>query len=343
MIERREFIRRGFGVVATLAVGDLLASCASVATSSASPTPLPPPETKTIRLNFGACDAPLMVSERYLREEGFTDIQFSDISPALAALTSGKADVTMPFLALLAAAVDSGKPFVGLGPLHTGCVELWAPPGVATLKDIRGHTVVVNGKTPDRLNTLFIFISLKNAGIDPSEVNFVVQPDADLTKLFLEGKSDLLFAATTAAVAFHANAANKGHVVLDQAMDAPWSQNDCCVITTTTDWFRANPVAARRVLRAIYSAADGLPKDRVDAAKIATDKGLFGGTQNVELVRGAANMVPYDWRKYDLAESTRFHAKLMNSVGLLKLTADEVVSKAIDPSIAKELATQLKL
>ena len=53
-------------------------------------------------------------------------------------------------------------------------------------------------------------------------------------------------------------------------------------------------------------------------------------------------MVPYDWRTYDLADSMRFHAKLLNSVGLLKLTPDEVVTKVVDLHFTKELAIELK-
>ncbi len=124
-------------------------------------------------------------------------------------------------------------------------------------------------------------------------------------------------------------------------MDAPWSGEDCCALTTTTDWVKANPVAAKRALRAIYRSADAIPADRADAAKIATDKGLFGGAQNVELVRGASNMVSYDWRKYDFAESMRFHAKLLNEVGLLKMTPDEAVAKATDSRIYRQLQSEL--
>ncbi len=348
MVGRRELIRRGFGVVAAVAVGDVLAACAPAAVSapSATPipapsaTPLPPPETKTLRLSLGPCDAPLMISERYLQDEGFTDIQFD--SPGLAGLTGGKTDLAGMFMPTLATAVDGGKAVIGLGGLHTGCSEFWTPQSVATLKDVRGHTVVVNAKTPDNLGYSMIAMALKNAGVDPSEVNFVVQPDADLTKLFLDGKSDLLFLATTGAFAFETNPANKGHIALDQAKDPPWSQQDCCVLTVTTDWLRANPVAAKRAFRAIYRAADSLPKDRADAAKVATDKGLFGGAKNVELVRGASNMVPYDWRTYDVAASMRFHAQLLNAASLLKFTPDEAVTKATDLRFAKELAIELK-
>jgi NitT/TauT family transport system substrate-binding protein len=144
------------------------------------------------------------------------------------------------------------------------------------------------------------------------------------------------------AFAFRTNPANKGHVVLDQAMDAPWSKENCCVLTTTTAWANANPVAVKRALRAIYRAADGMPTDRADIAKVATDRGLFGGAPDVALVRGAANMVSYDWRNYDAAESMRFHVKLLNQVGLVKMTPDESVTKALDLRVERQLQTELK-
>jgi NitT/TauT family transport system substrate-binding protein len=342
MVNRREFIRFGVGIVGAVTVGDALAACASAATpASASPTPLPPPETATIRLTLLPCDLPIMAAERNLRDEGFTDVQFSDTA-AIAALTGGKADLGTMFEGSLATAVEAGKPLVGLGGLHPGCVQIWGAQGVATLKDLSGRTVVVRSKAPDDLTYSWLAISLKNAGVDPGSVNFVVQPAADLTKMFLDGKSDLLFLATTGAFAFQTNSANKGHVVLDQAMEAPWSQQNCCVLTTTTDWVKANPVAAKRALRAIYRAADAIPTDRADVAKVATDKGLFGGAQNVALVRGASNMVPYDWRKYDAAASMRFHAKLLNEVGLLKMTPDESVTKTTDTRFWRQLQTELK-
>lgn len=347
LITRRNVLGRGAGLAVAMTAGPLLAACSPVAVpgpaSTAVPTatPLPPPETKAIRVAPGPCDAPLMIAERYLQDESFTDIQLTG-SGGVAGLVDGKADLAVMFMPTLVTAVDAGSPIVSIGGLHPGCAEIWAPPSLATLRDARGRTVVVRTKAATDLTYSYLAIGLKNAGVDPAEVNFVVQPDADLTKLFLDGKSDLLFLATTGAFAFKTNPANKGHVVFDQAMEAPWSQQNCCSLTTTTAWLRANPVAAKRALRAIYRAADSLPKDRADAAKVATDKGLFGGANNVQLVRGASNMVPYEWRRYDVAESMRFHAKLLNAVGLLKLTAEESVAKATDLRLAKELAIELK-
>lgn len=343
VVKRREIIRLGVGIVGAVAAGDILAACAPAAVlapASASPSPLPPPESTTIRLGIGACDLPIFAAERNLRDEGFTDVQFSD-SPAVPALTGGKADLVTMFVTTLAVNVEAGTPLLGLGGLHTGCAQVWAPLGVATMKDLVGRTVVVRSKAPTDNTYAYIAIGLKNAGVDPSSVNFVVQPDADLTKMFLDGKSDALFLAAQNTFAFQTNPGNKGHVVLDQAMEAPWSQEVCCVLTTTTDWAKANPVAAKRALRAIYRAADSIPMDRADLAKVATDSGLFGGAKNVAVVRGAANMVPYDWRNYDLAESTRFHAKLLNQVGLSKMTPDEAVTRATDLLFSQQLRREI--
>ena len=155
MTTRRDAIRYGFGVLGAVAAADILAACSpssvlaspSVAPLPASASPLPPPETKTIRMAIGACDMPIFAAERNLRDEGFTDVQFSD-SPAVPALTGGKADLVTMFVTTLAVNVEAGVPLLGLGGLHTGCAQVWAPTSVASMKDLVGRTVVVRSKAP---------------------------------------------------------------------------------------------------------------------------------------------------------------------------------------------------
>ena len=94
-------------------------------------------------------------------------------------------------------------------------------------------------------------------------------------------------------------------------------------------------------MRAIYRTADALPADRVDAVKIATDKGLFGGAAAAVNVREAANMVPLDWRSYDVEKAIRFYVPFLADSGLLKSSADDLL-KSVDLKIYKELSTELK-
>jgi NitT/TauT family transport system substrate-binding protein len=345
-ITRRDILRRGSALAAVLAAGPLLEACgqvaapAATATAAPTPTPLSAPETTTIRVQAAACDAPIMAAERYLRDEGFTDVQIVD-SGGAAALAAGKLDLAIMFPPSMANAIQTGTNVVALGGIHPGCVEIWAQSTVGSLKDLRGKTIVVRSKALSELGYSYTAVVLKQAGVDPKDVNFVVQADADPVKLYLDGKNDAVFVATTSAAALKANPANKGHVIHSQVMDEPWAHLDCCILVATSDWYRANPIAAKRALRAIYRAADALPADRSDAVKLATDKGLFGGSANFALVRQAANMAPVAWRDSDPEKSVRFFAPLLTDTGLMKITLDDLL-KTVDLRILRELKTELK-
>jgi NitT/TauT family transport system substrate-binding protein len=339
MIRRREFLRRGVGVAASLTASPLLAACVPQ-TAVSQPTPLPPPETTTIRLTCIACDAPVMAAERYLREEGFTSVEITDAATAVA-LADGKADMGPIFAPILANALQDGRRLVGLGGIHAGCAEIWAPQSVASMKDLRGRKVVVTSRATDNVGYVYLTVALKQAGVDAKDVNFVVQQGADLVRMYNEGQNDAVFVAQAGAVALKNNPANKGHIIHNQVMDEPWSRHDCCVLVATQDWYRANPVAAKRAVRAIYRAADSLPADRAEVAKLGTDKGLFGGAANLANVRGAMNMVPFNWRELDLDKSLRFYGTLMADSGLIRIGADELV-KSVDTRIVSELRTEIR-
>ena len=339
------------GAAAVLTAGPVLAACAPAAVSAPTATAaaataaatLPPPETTSIRLTAGACDSAIFGAERFLREEGFTNVQFGDGAgvSTVAGIAAGSVDLGNSFPQAFFNSVESGPKVVSLGGLHPGCVELWAQPGIASVKDLKGRSITVTAKTLTNLQYSFVAIAMKQAGVDPKEVNWVVQADANPTQLYLDGKSDAVFVATTGAAALKANPANKGHVIYSQVMDEPWKSNNCCFIIASEAWYRANPIAAQRAMRAIYRTADALPADRADASKLATDKGLFGGAAALANVREAANMVPLDWRTYDLEKAVRFYVPLLTDVGLLKASTDDLL-KAIDLKIFKELTTELK-
>jgi NitT/TauT family transport system substrate-binding protein len=342
VVTRRDVLRRGVGAAAVLTAGPFLASCAPAAVSP-SPTvtaTLGPPETTSIGLAAGACDSAIFGAERYLREEGFTDIRFTDTATP-AAITAGTAQIGNAFPHAFFNAVESAPKVVALGGLHTGCNEIWANTGIASVKDLKGRQITVTSKALSNLQYAWIAMVVKQAGVDPKDVNFVVQADANSTQLYLDGKDAAIFVATTAAAALKTNPANKGTMIFSQVMDEPWKSNNCCFILASEPWYRANPIAAKRAMRAIYRTADTLPANRSDAAKLAADKGLFGGAPALANITTAANMVPLDWRSYDLEKAVRFYAPLLTDVGLLKASTDDLL-KAVDLKIFKELSTELK-
>ena len=330
--------RQVLALAASASAGLVLAACAPAAAPA--PPTTAPLETTKIRIACNSCDAPIMAAESYLREEGFTDVQITD-APTLTALADGKVDMGNLFPPAYAASLEAGVRVVGLGGIHPGCIEIWAPQSVPSLKDLRGHTIVVRSKTlrDDAYSNLSMF--LKQAGVDPKDVNFVAQSDADVVKLYLDGKNDAVLVPAAAAEALKANPANKGHVIFMQTNDEPWSRLDCCVVATTQDWYRANPIAAKRAMRAILRTADALTADRAAAAKLATDKGLFGGANNFNNVRNAVNMLKFNWRDLDADKSLRVSGALLADTGLMKISVDEL-AKSLDLRILRELKTELK-
>src|SRR5438093_6167651 len=160
MLTRSDEQLRGLRPAPALTAGPFLASCApaggpaasatAVATAAATATPLPPPETTSIRLAAAPCDSAIYGAERYLRDEGFTDIQITDMATP-AAISAGNAHIGNAFPQAFFNSVESGPKVVSLGGLHPGCVEIWAQPGIASLKDLKGHSITVTAKTLSNL------------------------------------------------------------------------------------------------------------------------------------------------------------------------------------------------
>ncbi len=339
MITRREVLRRGAGVAAGIGALPWLAyALAPGRAGQASQTgPLPSPETATIRVGTLPCDHPVMASEPFLQQEGFTRSEIL----AGGQLLAGRVDIDIAFVVLLPQWLQDGHRLVVLGGLHPGCVEIWAQPEIGSLRDLRGRTVVVTARTLANPGYSYLAIALKHAGVDPSEVNWVVQPDANPMNLFLQGRNDAVLATTTAVAALRSNPANRGRVIHNQLMDLPWSRLACCLLVAREEWYRANPVATKRALRAILRSADAQTADRSDAVKRVTDRGLFGGPANFQNVLYAASMVPANWRDLDVERSLRFHTQLLADVGLLKVSVDDVLRTA-DLRFFAELKSELR-
>ena len=77
-----------------------------------------PPETTTVRLAKipGICIAPQYVAEELLRSEGFTNVQYVELSVNVyAGFTAGTIDISMAFIAPYIIQLDAGLPLVLLG------------------------------------------------------------------------------------------------------------------------------------------------------------------------------------------------------------------------------------
>ncbi|HAF11510.1 MAG TPA: hypothetical protein DCK98_15710, partial [Chloroflexi bacterium] len=264
LVTRRDLLRGTLGTAAALAGGGLIAACVSPGgpTGVASPgASLPPPETTTVRfVSPAACDPPTALAKKFLLEEGFTDIQYVTVPVTTTEwLTADKADFHSGYGNLIAANVDIGLPIVALAGIHPGCFEIFAAPGISTIKDLRGKTIAVNAKNVSDQFYGYFSILLAYIGMDPrTDVNFMeIGPNVNaLRDAFVDGRSQAFIAPAASGPQLRRNPKNPGTVILDTTMDKPWSQYYCCQLVANGDWARRYPVATKRVTRAVLRAAD---------------------------------------------------------------------------------------
>src|SRR5262249_53493312 len=198
----------------------------------------PPPETTKLRVLQlqSICQAPLYVTNELLRLEGFTDVQFvKTVGGVLAKnLAAGEVDIGMNYIAPNLLRLDAGDPLMILAGGHIGCLELFGTEAVRTLRDLKGKTVALTFGLggPEHI---FIASFTAYVGLNPSrDINWVTHPMDEAVRLFAEGKVDAYLGFPPTAQELRAQ--KIGHVVLNTAVDRPWSQYFCCMIIAHRDF-----------------------------------------------------------------------------------------------------------
>src|SRR6516225_7697627 len=153
-----------------------------------------PPETTTVRLTKipGICIAPQYVAEELLRSEGFTTVEYVELSTnPYPEFATGRVDISMAFVAPFIIQIDAGMPLVLLGGVHAGCFELFGTERVNAIRDLKGKTVAV----PELGSPHHVFVAAMASyvGIDPKrDINFVIQSPIDSMQLLAGRKVDAL-------------------------------------------------------------------------------------------------------------------------------------------------------
>jgi NitT/TauT family transport system substrate-binding protein len=313
-----------------------------------------PPETTTIRIDphFG-CEGWTWFIEDLLREEGFTNVQITGIGK----IHTGEADIGATFGNDLVHKIDAGLPYVVIGGTHTGCNQLWALPGINSIRDLRGKRIDVYSTKAGMDPVYGMWVSLlATFGIAPSEVRFrdlsqnpapgapadqapLHGPPSPIIQNFLAGQSDAVLAYVDQGPALRANPKNPGHLIFDMMMDKPWSQYYCCLLTATRDYATAYPWATKRATRAVLRGIDIVVKDRKAAVDAAVRKGY---TQDGKLLLEAIQDMPYPWREYDPADSLLYFALQLADAKLLKKTPRQIVAEGTDLAFFRQMQKELK-
>jgi NitT/TauT family transport system substrate-binding protein len=302
----------------------------------------PPPEIRTIRSKKDAaiCEAPRYVAGQLLRAEGFNDVDYTDVSGPLAnsmeMVARGKLDYSFQFAPQLIRAIDAGKPITVLAGVHVGCFELFGSERISGVADLKGKSVAtgVAGLTTDLVTIMASYV-----GLDPAkDIHWVTNSSAPM-QLFLEGQVDAFLAIPVEPQKLRAR--KIGRVIVNSAIDRPWSQYFCCMLYSSAEFIRKYPVATKRILRAVLKATDlcASEPERVARAMVAG-----GFADDYDYTLQMLTEIPYGlWRDYDPEDTVRWFALRMHEAGMIKSSPQKIVANGTDWRFLNEVKRELKV
>jgi NitT/TauT family transport system substrate-binding protein len=299
-------------------------------------------ETNSVRLTRipAICLAPQYVAEELLRAEGLTDIRYVDATTNAGfaeAVSSGRVDFTLNFAPILVSGIDKGEAITILAGIHVGCQEMFGNERVRKITDIAGKSIGLEGF--GATDHMLLSIMAAHIGLDPAkDIHWVIAEPDKRIQMFEAGKIDAILLAPPDAQDLRAR--HIGHVVASSAVDRPWSQYFCCMLSANRDYVRRHPVATKRVVRAILKAADLCASQPARAAQRLVDSAF---TPRYDYALQALSDVPYDkWREYDAEDSVRFYALRLRELGFAKSSPQRVIADGTDWRFLNELKHELK-
>jgi NitT/TauT family transport system substrate-binding protein len=296
-------------------------------------------ETPTVRLQkVGLCVAPVYIADDSLRAEGFTDVRYVDPSVlgASGPLASGQVDFATLYASQFVRAFDAGEQLTLLAGVMVGCFELFAREGIGSVAELKGKSIGVQGARSPAQELVTLMAA--QVGLDPAkDIQWVGDPSGEAVELFVHGKIDAFLGFPPEPQDLRARGI--GHVLVNTAVDRPWSQYFCCMLTGNRQFVRDNPVATKRVVRAILKATDLCATEPERAARQ-----LVGGgrTARYDYAFQTLSENHYGWREYDAEDTIRWYALRLHEVGLIKSTPQKIIADGTDWRFLNELKRELK-
>jgi NitT/TauT family transport system substrate-binding protein len=233
--------------------------------------------------------------------------------------------------------VHIGNPIVMLAGGHIGCFELFGTERVRTIRDLKDKTVSV----PSMDSAQYVFLASMAAyvGLDPGkDIHWVTLPRAEAMQRFTDGQLDAFLGFPPEPQALRAK--HIGQVIVNSAVDRPWSQYFCCMVVAHRPFVQRHPVATKRALRAILKAANVCALEPEQVARVLVDKGY---TTNYEYTWQAVKEIPYGkWSEYDPEDTVRFYALRLREAGMIKSTPQQIIAQGTDWRFLTELKKELK-
>ena len=297
-------------------------------------------ETPTVRLQkVGLCVAPVYIADESLRAEGFTDVRYVDTSVfgASGPVASGEVDFAMLYASQFVRAFDAGEPLTLLAGVMVGCFELFARESIGSIAELKGKSIGVQGAGSPAQELVTLMAA--QVGLDPvKDIHWISEtPSAKPVELFVQGKIDAFLGFPPEPQDLRARGI--GHVIVNTAVDRPWSQYFCCMLTGNRQFVRDNPVATKRVLRAILKATDLCATEPGRAAQQLVGRGRTG---RYDYAFQTLSENHYSWREYDAEDTIRWYALRLREAGFIKSSPQKIIADGTDWRFLDEVKRELK-
>ena len=304
-----------------------------------------PPETATIRLSKSPsiCIAPVYVVSDLLNAEGFTNVVYVETGMYVGsgaeqnkAIWKSDVDFNLNFSGPLLLEIDRGLSTTILAGIHVGCFELFAREGIRSVADLKGRTVGIQSlESPPHV---FLSAMATLVGLNPSkDIEWVTSAKVKPIELFAEGKIDAFLGFPPEPQRLRSQ--NIGRVIVNSAQDRPWSQYFCCMLAGNREFVRKNPIATKRVVRAMLRATDLCVSAPALVAQRMVDRGFTA--RHDYAVQTLAD-VPYNrWRDYDPEDTIRFYALRLREAGMLRSSPAKIIADVADWRFLNEVRREL--
>ncbi len=324
---------------------DVLGAAGAVGLAGASPgfaAGEPPPETTHLRLTDSSvlCFTPQFVIGELLRAEGFDQVEFvqrtSEVNTAVL-LGNAEADISLALTPSALLEMDAGKPVVLLAGGHVGCYELFTPPHIRAIRELKGKAISIPRREGG--GHVIAQMILSNIGIDPhKDVEWRIDRWADVPRLLAEEKLDAYIGFPPEPQELRAR--KIGHVILNTREDRPWSQYFCCSVAGHREFIRKHPIATKRALRAILKGIEICASDPELAARAAATHNPRAKLEDV--LQMVKDLRYGSWRDFSAEDTARFFALRLRDIGMLKANPQKLLAQGTDWRFIDQLRKELK-
>ena len=268
------------------------------------------------------CEPAIFVAHEkgFFRDEGLdVELVRTDWATMRDGLADGRFQASYSLIMYLMKPIELGQDLRLTGGVHTGClrIQAGASTNIKTVQALKGKKMGVThmGSPP------FLFASrvLADNGIDPKhDVEWVTLPSAAMADALDQGRVDAVASAEPIGTILVAQ--KKARKVCEQASDAPYDDEYCCVVVVNGTFGRDNPSAAAKVTRALLKGAKWVNTNPTAAARIAVEKKYVEAT--TEINAQALSMLRFEPGVEKARRDVRVGAREMKKAGFLKTETD---------------------